>query len=91
MVKKRAQVTFLVLRQTEMDIPAGNQDHIISQVLPLNLGFLHDDDISLEDIKHILELWLAKNRGTRGMEYRSYLEAASLRPWLVRERVPIIR
>lgn len=80
-----------MLRQTEVDIPARNQDHIVSQVFPLDLGFLHDYNISLENVEHGLEGWLAKNLGTRGAEYPSHLEAASLRPWLVRERIPIIR
>ena len=48
-------ITLLVPWQTEVDIPARDQDHVVSQVFLLDLGLLHDDNVSVEDIEHGLE------------------------------------
>lgn len=45
-------VTFLVLGETEVDVPPGDQHHVVPQVLALDLGFLDDDDVGLEDVEH---------------------------------------
>ena len=44
--------TFLVSWQTPIAIPAGDKDHIIPQVLSLDLGLLEDYDVGLQDIEH---------------------------------------
>lgn len=49
-------ITFLMFWQAEVDIPARDQDHVVSQVLPLDLGLLHDDNISFKNIEHGLEV-----------------------------------
>ena len=56
-------VTFLVLGQAEVAVPAGNEHHVIGQVLALDLELLHDDDVGLEDVEHgaegaLLAPWL---------------------------------
>lgn len=39
--------TFLVFRKAEVDIPAGDENHVISEILPLDFQLLHDDDVGL--------------------------------------------
>ena len=48
-------MTLLVLRETEVAVPARHEHHVVSEVLPLDLGLLEDDDIRLEDIEHSLD------------------------------------
>lgn len=49
-------LTFLVFWETEMDVPSRDQDHVVSQVLALDLGLLHDDDVGLKDVEHGLQV-----------------------------------
>jgi hypothetical protein len=44
-----------MLRKAEVAVPSGNQNHVVSQVLPLNLQLLHNDNIGLQNIKHGIE------------------------------------
>lgn len=60
--EKRGRPTFLVLWETEVNIPAWNQDHVVAEVFPLDLGFLHNNDVCLKDVEHGLgevSTWLA--------------------------------
>ena len=43
-----------MLWQAEEDIPPRNEDHIISQVLPLYLRLLHHHNVRFEDVEHRL-------------------------------------
>lgn len=59
--------TFLVLGQTEVAIPALYKDHIIRQVLALDLQLLHNYNIGLQYIEHGIECairapWLVPKR-----------------------------
>lgn len=59
--------TFLVLRQAEVTVPAGDQDHVVTQVLLLNLELLHDNDVGLKNVEHSAERaalapWLVAKR-----------------------------
>jgi hypothetical protein len=37
-----------------VDVPAGNKDHVVVKVFPLNLGFLHHHNVRLQNLKHCL-------------------------------------
>lgn len=50
--------TFFVPWQTPEAVPSGNKDHVVPKIFALNLGFLKDDDICFQDLKHGLELSL---------------------------------
>lgn len=54
-VDARGMPAFLVSGQTEVAVPAGDQDHVVGQVFALDLQFLHDDDVGVEDIEHGVE------------------------------------
>jgi hypothetical protein len=41
-----------VLGKAEIAVPARDEHHVIFQVLPLNLEFLHDDNVGLKDVEH---------------------------------------
>src|ERR1700709_1677631 len=41
-----------MFRKTEEAIPSIDQNHVVAKILSLNLQFLHNYDISLEDIEH---------------------------------------
>lgn len=59
--------TFLVLRQAEVAVPARHKDDVIRQILALDLEFLHDDNVRLENIEHgivgpLVAPWLVAER-----------------------------
>lgn len=41
-----------MLGKAEIAVPARDEHHVILQVLPLNLEFLHDDNVRLKDVEH---------------------------------------
>lgn len=45
-----------MLGEPEEDIPSRDQNHIVLKTFLLDLRLLHDNDISLENIEHSLEL-----------------------------------
>ena len=47
--------TFLVLWEAPVVVPSGYQDHVIAKIFPLDLCFLEDDNVGLEDIEHGVE------------------------------------
>lgn len=51
----RALGTFLVLGQAEEAVPTRDQNHVVIQVLPLDLQLLHNHHVSLEDVEHGIE------------------------------------
>lgn len=44
-----------MLGQAEVTVPARHKDHVVGQVLALDLELLHDDNVCLEDIEHGIE------------------------------------
>lgn len=46
------ELTFLISRKTEEDIPAVYQHHVICQVLALNFNLLHDNNVGLQNVEH---------------------------------------
>lgn len=48
--------TFLVLWETEKDVPTRNQDHVIPEIFSLDLGLLHHNNVGLEGVKHGLKM-----------------------------------
>jgi hypothetical protein len=55
MHKKARARTLLVLGKTKEAIPARHQNHIIFEILSLNLELLHHHNIGLEDLEHGIE------------------------------------
>jgi hypothetical protein len=53
---KEDSLTFLVLGQAEVAIPARHEHHVISKVFSLDLGLLKHDNIGFENVKHALSL-----------------------------------
>ena len=51
---KQKRQTLLVLRQTEVAVPAWDEYHVIPKIFPLNLGLLEHDNVCLEDVEHAL-------------------------------------
>lgn len=59
--------TFFMLGETPIVVPSWHQDHVVSEVLSLDLGLLKHDDVRLEDVEHALECslvspWLIAKR-----------------------------
>lgn len=77
-----------MFRKAEIAIPPWNQNHIILEILPLNLGLLEDYDIRLEDIEHGLYSIVSFMYHCAPGAVVPYVEASLLSPWLVSERVP---
>lgn len=82
----RPNLTFLMAWKAEVAIPPGNEDHIIREVLSLNLGLLKHDDVGLEDVKHSLlqsapVLQMETLEATNG-------EGTLVSPWLVSKWIP---
>lgn len=78
---------FLVPWQAEEDVPAGHQHHVVRQILPLDLGLLHDDDVRLQDIEHGLgAVSIHDSCCDRG--WSACLERPLLIPRRIPERVP---
>ncbi len=48
--------TFFVLWETEEDVPARHQNHVVPEIFSLDLGLLHHDNVCLERVKHGLQL-----------------------------------
>ena len=44
-----------MLGETPVIVPSGDQDHVIAKIFPLDLCFLEDDNVGLEDIEHGVE------------------------------------
>lgn len=58
--------TFFYSRQAEVAIPSGDKNHIISKILSLDFGFLKNDNIRFQYIKHrLLETELTEPVGKR--------------------------
>lgn len=79
------QLTFLMFGQAEVDVPTGNQNHVVLEIFALNLRLLHYDNVCLEYVEH----------GLRGLEggapkdgrAHAHLERPLFSPWLIRKRV----
>lgn len=52
----RPALTFLVSRQAEEDIPSWHKDHIIPEILALDLCLLHDHNVRLQNLEHGLNI-----------------------------------
>lgn len=50
------EFAFLNSRETEIAVPSWHQDHVISKVFALNLGFLENNNIGFQDVKHRLQI-----------------------------------
>lgn len=66
----RGRHTFFVFRQAEEHVPAGYENHVITQILPLYFRFLHYDNVGFQDVKHrlrhpLVELCLMKSCSPR--------------------------
>lgn len=65
-----------MLRETEITIPARNENHVICKILPLYLKLLHDDNIGLKSIEHgsecpVLSPWLVAERVANAIDIPS--------------------
>jgi hypothetical protein len=67
----RGSRTFLVLGETEVDVPAGDQNHVIAEILPLDLGLLHHNDVGFQGVKHGLQLVSPACFSSGGIKTRS--------------------
>ena len=58
---RRSYTTFLVFGQAEEAVPPWHEHHAIVEIFALDLRFLEDDDVRLEDVEHGLdgEKWIA--------------------------------
>lgn len=41
-----------MLGKAEIAVPSRNKNHVVSEILPLYLELLHDDDICLKGVEH---------------------------------------
>lgn len=57
--------TFFDPRQTKVTIPSRHKNHIISKILPLDLGFLEDDNVRLQSVEHGLIMSCNPTRQTQ--------------------------
>ena len=64
---KQCRHTFLVFWETPVVVPPRYEDHVVSKILSLDFGFLKDDNVGLEDVKHgikrsFVSPWLVSER-----------------------------
>lgn len=52
--------------ETEKDVPAGDENHVVSEIFPLDLGFLNDYDVCFEDVEHCLDVVSEADRACEG-------------------------
>lgn len=73
-----------MLGEAEVDIPSWNQDHVILQVLALDLGLLHDNNVCLQRVEHCLQS-VSFFEPLPEQHHSSYLIGAVCAPWLIPE------
>ena len=71
--------------KTEEDIPSRHQDHVVFQILALDFGLLHDDDICAQDVEHCLPTINILNVKD---EAGNNLESPLISPWLICKGIP---
>lgn len=73
--------TFFDPRQTEEAIPPRHEDHVIPKILPLDFGFLEDDNVRLQRIEHSLVSF------SNGSRQKSNLPRMSVSPSMAHRKM----
>lgn len=73
-------------RQAEIAVPAGHQDHIITQIFSLDFCFLKDNNICFENVEHSLEPEINAVRAQLIQAF-AYIEGPIISPWLIAEGI----